>query len=137
MLDAFLEGLPSWWFGEGARGSSEGADSNTRSEADENTCLMEATENNREEVVDLLLAKKKWGNTALHFACRGNVAILGKLLAVPGLLVNKKNNWGTTLIMVVAMNGRTHTVRLMVTAIEIALDAVVDDGKILEDLVHK
>ena len=98
---------------------------------------MEATENNREEVVDLLLAKKKWGNTALHFACRGNVAILGKLLAVPGLLVNKKNNWGTILIMVAAMNGRTHTVRLMVTVIEIALDAVVDDGMTLEDLVHK
>ena len=60
---------------------------------------MEGTENNREEVVDLLPAKNKWGNTALHFACRGNVAILGKLLAVPGLLVNKKNNRGTTLIM--------------------------------------
>ena len=98
---------------------------------------MEATENNREEVVDLLFAKKKWGNTALHFACRGNVAILGKLLAVPGLLVNEKNNWGTILIMVAAVNGGTHTVRLMVTVIEIALDAVVDDGKILEDLVHK
>ena len=98
---------------------------------------MEATENNREEVVDLLPAKNKWGNTALHFACRGNVAILGKLLAVPGLLVNKKNNWGTILIMVAAMNGRTHTVRLMVTVIEIALDAVVDDGMTLEDLVHK
>ena len=70
------------------------------------------------------------GNTALHFACGGNVAVLGKLLAVPGLLVNKKNNWGTTLIMVAAMNGRTHTVRFMV-------DAVVDDGKTLEDLVHK
>ena len=113
-------------------GSSEGADSNTRSEADENTCLMEATENNREEVVDLLFAKKKWGNTALHFACRGNVAILGKLLAV-----NKKNNWASTPIMVAAMNGRTHTVRFMVTVIVIVLDAVVDDGMTLEDLVHK
>ena len=61
------------------------------------TCLMFAVD---VEVVDLLLscdginvnAKDEDNHTALHDACRrGNVDILRKLLASPGLLLNERD----------------------------------------------
>ena len=88
---------------------------------DENTCLMEATENNREEVVDLLPAKNKWGNTALHFACRGNVAILGKLLAAPGVQFNEKTMWGMTPIMLAIAHGQTDAAQMIADIDEVNL----------------
>ena len=79
-----------------------GADPNLRGGRYNRTCLMEAIRANHEEVVDLLLAqpsievnaKDNKNITALHLACRtrtGNIAILSKLLAVPGILVNERD----------------------------------------------
>ena len=85
-----------------------GADPNTKAGCDNWTCLMQAIWRNHEEVVDLLLAqpnidvnsKDIFYYTALHYACsrftKYNVAILSKLLAVPGILLNERDsNRGT------------------------------------------
>ena len=73
-----------------------GADPNTKVGRNNWTCLMVAILGSQEEVVDLLLAqpgldvnaKNNNNSTALHYTCdEGNIAILSKLLVVPGILV--------------------------------------------------
>ena len=79
-----------------------GADPNTKVGRNNWTCLMGAISGSQEEVVDFLLAqpsievkvKDNKNSTALHLACdtrRRNIAILSKLLAVPGILVNERD----------------------------------------------
>ena len=107
------------------------------------TCLMVATIENQEEVVDLLLAepstevnaKDNSNSTTLHYACsNGNVAILGKLLAIPGILANEKNNNARTPIMNAIFKGNTDAVRMMAVIEEVDLDARTKFGWSLEDL---
>merc|ERR1711962_1952159 len=108
-----------------------GADPNTRGGSDNWTCLMVAIWKNYEALVDLLLAQPgievnaedQNNNTALYYTCYiGNVAILSKLLDVPGLQMNKKNVWGRTPIMRAIRSGQTEAVRLMAAVEEVDLD---------------
>ena len=78
------------------------------------TCLMIAVDNNRVEVVALLLscdginvnAKDVDNHTALHYAChQRHVACLSKLLDFPGVLLNERDNQGFTPVMLAAVGG--------------------------------
>jgi len=116
-----------------------GADPNTRGGIYNRTCLMWTILNNHEEVVDLLLAQpgiEVNGSFALHVACsKGNVAILSKLLAVPGILVNKRDSDGRTPIMQAICDGRTDAVRVMAAVDEVNLDVDLrdNDGMSMEE----
>ena len=119
----------------------EGADPNTTDGEREITCLMVALEKNQVEVVDLLIscpaievnAKDPINRTALHFACwKGDVAMLSKLLAVPGLLFNERMDRGRTPIMAAIKFGRPDAVRLMAAMAEVDLDVKDNDGNNLE-----
>ena len=105
-----------------------GADPNSRGGFLNRTCLMMAVHNLDEDpfldrVVDLLLAQKgidvnakdRYNSTALHIAgAYGNLDTLRKLLAVPGLLLNEKDNGGRTPMMQAVILGKTRAVQLMV-----------------------
>ena len=105
-----------------------GGDPNSRGGFFNRTCLMIAVHNLDEDpfldrVVDLLLAQKgidvnakdRYNSTALHIAgAYGNLATLRKLLAVPGLLLNEKDNGGRTPMMQAVILGKTRAVQLMV-----------------------
>ena len=122
-----------------------GADPNSTMGGAYSTLLMAAVLNNREEVVDLLLAtdgievnKREGGrgDTALHLACRlGRDAIISKLLAAPGIDINALDNLNLTPIMSVLDRGRTveavEAVRLMAAAAN--LDCKFPDGQSLEE----
>ena len=120
-----------------------GADPNTRGGGYDYTCLMMATNGNEEEVVDLLLAQPNIevnakdndkNSTALHFACRTrtrNIAILGKLLAVPGILVNERDNNGWTPIMWAITYGKPEAIRMMAAVEDVDLDVRSYDGRSL------
>ena len=119
----------------------EGADPNTTDGEREITCLMVALEKNQAKVVDLLIscpaievnAKDPINRTALHFACwKGNVAMLSKLLAIPGLLLNERMDRGRTPIMAAVKFGRPDAVRLMAAVSEVDLDVKDNDGNNLE-----
>ena len=127
-----------------------GADPNTRGGGGyDYTCLMMATNGNEEEVVDLLLAQPNIevnakdndkNSTALHFACRTrtrNIAIFGKLLAVPGILVNERDNNGWTPIMWAITYGKPEAIRMMAAVEDVDLDVRSYDGRSLEDLAHR
>ena len=113
------------------------------------TCLMMATNGNEEEVVDLLLAQPNIevnakdnhkNSTALHFACRTrtrNIAILGKLLAVPGILVNERDNNGWTPIMWAITYGKPEAIRMMAAVEDVDLDVRSYDGRSLGDLARR
>ena len=106
------------------------------------TLLMAAAWNNREEVVDLLLAtagievNKRGGlqhQTTLHFACfntRGAVII--KMLAAPGIDVNALNRYNYTPIMSALDFGQTEAVRLLAPVAD--LDRKYPDGQSLEEM---
>ena len=116
-----------------------GADPNSTMGGAYSTLLMAAVLNNREEVVDLLLATdgievNKRGNhsTSLHTACvhdRG--AIIIKLLAAPGIDANALNSYNHTPIMWALYNGATEAVRLMAPVAD--LDRNYPDGQSLEE----
>ena len=105
-----------------------GGDPNSRGGFFNRTCLMIAVHNLDEDpfldrVVDLLLAQKgidvnakdRYNSTALHIAgAYGNLDTLRKLLAVPGLLLNEKDNGGRTPMMQAVILGKTRAVQLMV-----------------------
>ena len=123
-----------------------GADPNTRGGRYNRTCLMEAI--CQEEAVDLLLAqpsievnaKNNKNGTALHLACRtrtGNIAILSKLLAVPGILVNERDSDGGTPITWAIIYGKPEAVRMMAAVEEVDLDVRSNNGRSLEDLAHR
>ena len=109
-----------------------GADPNTRGGSYNRTCLMEAIDNDHDEVVDLLLAqaglevnaKDCDKNTALHLACFEDrfQYNLSKLLAVPGILVNERNSNGRTPIMVDIWNDNIDDVWLMAAEVKVDLD---------------
>ena len=95
------------------------------------------------EVVDLLLAQpdidvnaKSWGNDkALHLTCRRrNIAILSKLLAVPGILVNERDSNGRTPIMSAT---KPEAVLVMAASEDVDLDVRSRNGRSLEDLAHR
>ena len=122
-----------------------GADPNTRGGSDNWTCLMVAIWKNYEELVDLLLAQPgievnaedQNKDTALYYTCYiGNVAILSKLLDVPGLQMNKKNVRGRTPIMRAIRSGQTEAVRLMAAVEEVDLDLRDGEEHTLEDIAH-
>ena len=141
-----------------------GADPNTKggcrvdgSLVDSVTCLMVAIGRSHEEVVDLLLvqpgievnAKDSRKETALYYACRGgNVVILSKLLAVPGILVNERNyyNHGWSPIMEAVFQGKPDVVRMMAAVDKVVLDVELEGCKVharctgwscpLESMVH-
>ena len=109
-----------------------GADPNTRGGSYNRTCLMEAIDNDHDEVVDLLLAqagievnaKDCDKNTALHLACFEDrfQYNLSKLLAVPGILVNERNSKGRTPIMEAIWNDNIDDVWLMAAEAKVDLD---------------
>ena len=124
-----------------------GADPNTKGGfmdgylVDSVTCLMVAIWKNHEEVVDLLLAQpgievnaKDWRKeTALYYACRtGNVVILSKLLAVPGILVNEWNcyNHGWTPMMEATFQGKPDVIRVMAAVDKVILDVEQEGCKV-------
>ena len=122
-----------------------GADPNTKAGRDNWTCLMQAIWRNHEEVVDLLLAQPgidmnatdNNSNTALHYACHtGNIAILSKLLAVPGILVNE-DSIGWTPIMQAIHSRKPEAVRVMAAVEEVDLDVRSNNGRSLEDFAHR
>ena len=123
-----------------------GADPNTKVGRDNWTCLMRAIRGNHEEVVDLLLAqpgldvnaKNNSNRTALHYACdKGNIAILSKLLAVPGILVNERDVDGLTPIMQAIHSRKPEAVRVMAAVEEVDLDVRSNNGRSLEDFAHR
>ena len=109
-----------------------GADPNTRGGSYNRTCLMEAIDNDHDEVVDLLLAqagievnaKDCDKNTALHLACFEDrfQYNLSKLLDVPGILVNERNSKGRTPIMEAIWNDNIDDVWLMAAVAKVDLD---------------
>ena len=126
-----------------------GAGPNTRGGRYNRTCLMEAIRANHEEVVDLLLAlpsidvnaKDNFDYTSLHYACsrftKYNVAILSKLLTVPGILLNERDsNSGMTPIMWAICSRKPEAVQVMAAVEEVDLD-VSHNGWSLEDLAHR
>ena len=126
-----------------------GADPNTKVGRKNLTCLMGAIMTPpHEEVVDLLLAqpsievnaKNNKNSTALHFACRtrtGNIAILSKLLTVPGILVNERDSDGWTPIMWATIYGKPEAVRVMAAVENVDLDVRSSNGWSLEDRAHR
>ena len=125
-----------------------GADPNTKggcrvdgSLRDFVTCLMVAIVRSHEEMVELLLAqpgievnaKDSRKETALYYACRGgNVVILSKLLAVPGILVNERNyyNHGWSPIMEAVFRGKPDVVRMMAAVDKVVLDVEQEGCKV-------
>ena len=108
-----------------------GADPNSTSGPKNSTCLMEASWKNHDEVVALLLsrpgievnARDEKNYTALHWACyNGSLACLSRLLAVPEVMLNERNSWGNTPIMVAISWGKTEAVRLMAAVAGVDLD---------------
>jgi len=124
-----------------------GADPNTTGGPCNSTtsCLMEAALNNHNRVVALLLsseginvnAKSKSGWTALHWAC-GNesLASLSKLLAAPGVQLNKKNDNSDTPIMMAIRWGRTEAVLQMAAVREVDLDVKDNQGRSLQEFAN-
>ena len=70
--------------------------------------------------------------------CRkGNVAILSKLLAVPGIQLNARSKYWRVPIMEAIISGNTDAVRLMAAVEEVDLDARDFSGSSLEDFVNR
>ena len=114
------------------------------------TPLMAAISHKHEEVVRLLLAqpgidvniKDENKLSALHFACQEHdrdvaLAILPKLLAVPGLLLNSRDGFGQTPIMLAVLEENTTAVRLMAAEEGVDLDVRSHRGESLEDLNNR
>ena len=106
--------------------------------------LLWAAFSNRVELIDSLLlqpnvdvnAKDKRNNTALHHACclpDGN-AIIAKLLAAPGILLNEENRTGKTPIMMAVMWNRIEAVQILAAVDEVDLDVRDETGKSMEDI---
>ena len=111
---------------------------------------MAAISHKHEEVVRLLLAqpgidvniKDENKLSALHFACQEHerdvaLAILPKLLVVPGLLLNSRDGFGQTPIMVAVGEHNTTAVRLMAAEEGVDLDVRSHRGESLEDLNNR
>ena len=128
-----------------------GADPNTTGESPQHdwgeptwTWLMTAMYDKRVDLVDLLLSQPsidvnaKAGSrlgTALHTACLFfNEAILHKILATPGLLLNERNSTGDTPIMCAVRLGRVGAVKLMATKEQVDLDVKDYEGRSLEEM---
>ena len=127
-----------------------GADPNLRGGRYNRTCLMEAIRRNHEAVVDLLLAqpsievnaKDNFDYTALHYVCSRfttyNIAIMSKLLAVPGILLNERDsNSGMTPIMGAIIYGKPEAVQVMAAVENVDLEVRNNDGWSLEDLAPR
>ena len=118
-----------------------GADPNTTEGQWSWTCLMVAVWNRHVDMVDLLLshpridvnAKDIHLDTALHLVF-SNEAILHKLLATPGLLLNEKNSTGETPIMSAARRGWVGAVKLMAAKEQVDLDVRDIEGRSLEEM---
>ena len=128
-----------------------GADPNTTGESPQHdwgeptwTWLMTAVYDKRVDLVDLLLSQPsidvnaKAGSrlgTALHTACLFfNEAILHKILATPGLLLNEKNSSGDTPIMSAVIWGSVGAVKLMAAKEQVDLDVRNIVGRSLEEM---
>ena len=94
--------------------------------------LLWAAFSNRVDLIDSLLqqpnvdvnAKDMRGNTALHHACclpAGN-AIMPKLLATPGILLNEENRKGMTPIVMAAAYKRIEAVQMLAAVDKVDLD---------------
>ena len=109
------------------------------------TCLMFAVDCSRIEVVALLLScdgitvneKDEDNRTALHDACRrGNVDILRKLLAFPGLLLDERDIAGfTPVILAALLSPSSLCLHLMAAKPEVDLDLDVDADLLCNNLV--
>ena len=112
--------------------------------------LLWATFSNRVELVDSLLqqpnvdvnAKDNFDYTSLHYACsrftKYNVAILSKLLTVPGILLNERDsNSGMTPIMGAIIYGKPEAVQVMAAVENVDLEVRNNDGWSLEDLAPR
>jgi len=108
------------------------------------TCLMKAVYDQRVDLVDVLLSQPsidvnaKMGSgldTALHTACLfSNEAILHKILATPGLLLNERNSTGDTPIMSAVRFGWVGAVKLMAAKEQVDLDVRGIEGRSLEEM---
>ena len=123
-----------------------GADPNTESVSSNKTSLTLAVLNDHEQVVDLFLswpgvdvnAKDHTNSTALHYVCgSSNLAILKKLLTVPGLLLNEKSNNGLVPIAWAIRFGNVEAVRLMVAVPEVDLEVMDKQGRSLEEHANR
>ena len=96
---------------------------------------MAAISHKHEEVVRLLLAqpvidvniKDENKLSALHFACQEHdrdvaLAILPKLLAMPGLLLNSRDGFGQTPIMMAVRSNNLEAVRVLANMPQVEFD---------------
>ena len=122
-----------------------GADPNARGGPINTTCLMEATRENHDGVVELLLstqgiqvnAKNRCGWTALHYACgSGSLASLALIVSSPGVLLNERSNNGNTPIMWGIRNSRTQAVLQMAAVPDVCLDVKDNQGRSLEEIAN-
>ena len=105
---------------------------------------MTAVYDKRVDLVDLLLSQPsidvnaKAGSrlgTALHTACLFfNEAILHKILATPGLLLNERNSTGDTPIMCAVRLSWVGAVKLMAAKEQVDLDVKDYEGRSLEEM---
>ena len=109
----------------------EGVDPHTESVSWNKTCFALSVLKDQEEVANLILswpgievnAKDHTNSTALHYVCgSSNVAILRKLLAVPGLLLNERSNSGLVPIAWAIRFGNVEGVRMMAAVAEVDLE---------------
>ena len=106
------------------------------------TCLLGATWQNHDRVVELLLstpgiqvnAKNIYGNTALHWACyHGSATIIAMLASSPGVQLNERNNYGETPIMFAIQTRQTPAVLQMASLPDVDLDVKDNEGRSLEE----
>ena len=120
----------------------EGVDPHTESVSWNKTCFALSVLKDQEEVTGLILswpgievnAKDHTNSTALHYVCgSSNVAILRKLLAVPGLLLNERSNSGLVPIAWAIRFGNVEGVRMMAAVAEVDLEVLDNQGRSLEE----
>ena len=129
-----------------------GADPNITGYGWNTTCLMVAVIKGHTGVVNLLLehpaikvnAKDSHGWTALHLATlflphsAVGIAILHKILATTGILLNEKTALGDTPIMFSARSGPIEALRMMAAMEEVDLEVLDEQGRSLEEIsIHQ
>ena len=122
-----------------------GADPNARGGSVNFTCLMVATWENHDRVVELLLstpgiqvnAKTEFGTTALQYAChRGSLASLALIVKSPGVQLNERNNYGWTPIMFAIGSRQTQAVLQMAAVLDVCLDVKDKKGRSLDEIAN-